>query len=578
MKKQRTLRMIVVSMIFVTLFQVAQGQQTRIDQPLHQAAVPVAQDIEWHPKGERLAVASVDELVIYDSSLQELARITTTHHPYTSISWSPDGVYLAVGKGSNVEIYQWDPTTNSLRLTRSMAGDGLQHSVQWDPRGDYIVSLGTQYLESGGVLGTIHVWNTHSWQLERTIPDDQVFVRASYQTQQLLAWNPDGTPTIVAAGYGGKVEEGVISQTTDLIARIIDVTTGQRSQTIALGGPYVLSVLWDPHADAILVGEQTGVTTYDVKSGELTDGYAAIADIQNISLSPDGRYLLIEGAVYDTDSTERLGFFRLTGWVTASEWSPDGSKIAVFDSSGVGRIENPTLVPGVVINEVPTAQAGADQTVTDSDNNGSERVMLDGSGSSDSDGSIESYSWQEEGEEIASGVNPTVDLAIGTHTITLVVTDDDGATARDEVVIEVVRPSQSPSAPAVTPEITAEVTPDAGSAPSVTGFVLVDADADADLRPLEDGDTITEGTITIRVETAPPIVGSVVFGLDDEPRFKVENEDAYALKGDDNGDYHAWLAEPGTYTLTATPYTEADGQGEAGTPLTIRFTVAEPGS
>ncbi len=114
--------------------------------------------------------------------------------------------------------------------------------------------------------------------------------------------------------------------------------------------------------------------------------------------------------------------------------------------------------------------------------------------------------------------------------------------------------------------------------PSITSFTLVDADADEDLRRLEDGGTITEETITIRVETEPPIVGSVVFGLDDEPRFKVENEAAYALKGDDNGDYHAWLAEPGTYTLTATPYTEADGQGEAGTPLTITFTVAEPGS
>ncbi len=114
--------------------------------------------------------------------------------------------------------------------------------------------------------------------------------------------------------------------------------------------------------------------------------------------------------------------------------------------------------------------------------------------------------------------------------------------------------------------------------PSITSFILVDADADEDIRLLEDGDIITEETITIRVETEPPIVGSVVFGLNEEPRYKVENEAAYALAGDDNGDYHAWLAEPGTYTLTATPYTEADGGGEAGTPLTITFTVEAPGS
>ncbi len=121
------------------------------------------------------------------------------------------------------------------------------------------------------------------------------------------------------------------------------------------------------------------------------------------------------------------------------------------------------------------------------------------------------------------------------------------------------------SAPVVSPQI-------------ITSFTLVDAETEKDIYKFNEGYTIYQSNITIRANTEPPIVGSVVFGLDDEPRFKVENEAAYALKGDDNGDYHAWLAEPGTYTLTATPYTEADGQGEAGTPLTITFTVAEAGS
>ncbi len=113
---------------------------------------------------------------------------------------------------------------------------------------------------------------------------------------------------------------------------------------------------------------------------------------------------------------------------------------------------------------------------------------------------------------------------------------------------------------------------------AIISFTLIDADTEEDVSFLYNGTTITQPNITIRANTEPPIVGSVVFGLDDEPRFKVENEPAYALKGDDNGDYHAWLAEPGTYTLTATPYTEADGGGEAGTPLTITFTVEAPGS
>jgi len=89
------------------------------------------------------------------------------------------------------------------------------------------------------------------------------------------------------------------------------------------------------------------------------------------------------------------------------------------------------------VNEPPIAEAGADRTVTDTDNSGSESVTLDGSGSSDVDGTIVSYVWTESGTEIATGVSPTVDLAVGTHTITLTVTDDDGATDTDTVVVTV---------------------------------------------------------------------------------------------------------------------------------------------
>ena len=83
------------------------------------------------------------------------------------------------------------------------------------------------------------------------------------------------------------------------------------------------------------------------------------------------------------------------------------------------------------------ADAGADQTVVDSDNSGAEDVILDGSGSGDGDGTIVSYVWSEGGNQIATGVSPTVSFAVGTHTVTLEVTDDDGASDTDTVIITV---------------------------------------------------------------------------------------------------------------------------------------------
>ena len=96
-----------------------------------------------------------------------------------------------------------------------------------------------------------------------------------------------------------------------------------------------------------------------------------------------------------------------------------------------------TWTIGETPNLPPTANAGADQTVVDTDNSGDEQVTLDGTGSSDSDGTIASYSWTENSVEIGTGATPSVNLSVGTHNITLIVTDDDGATAFDTVVITV---------------------------------------------------------------------------------------------------------------------------------------------
>ena len=85
------------------------------------------------------------------------------------------------------------------------------------------------------------------------------------------------------------------------------------------------------------------------------------------------------------------------------------------------------------------AQAGPDQVLVDGDGGGDEPVTLDGSGSSDADGTITEYRWSEGTTVLAQGASAAaaVSLGVGVHNVTLTVTDNSGATATDTVIITV---------------------------------------------------------------------------------------------------------------------------------------------
>ncbi len=98
------------------------------------------------------------------------------------------------------------------------------------------------------------------------------------------------------------------------------------------------------------------------------------------------------------------------------------------------RMPAPTPPPP---NSPPSADAGPDQTVDEDD-----AVTLDGSGSSDPDGSIVSYTWaapqgvtlQNDNTAVPTFTAPSVSADTG-YTFALTVTDDDGATDADTVTV-----------------------------------------------------------------------------------------------------------------------------------------------
>ena len=108
-------------------------------------------------------------------------------------------------------------------------------------------------------------------------------------------------------------------------------------------------------------------------------------------------------------------------------------------------------------NQAPVADAGRDQSV-----DAGEMVTLDGTGSNDPDGTVESYLWRQTGGTslvtLSSNSTRTATFAApdgGAETLTfrLTVTDDDGATDTDNVTITVGAPPPPP------PELTVDAVP-----------------------------------------------------------------------------------------------------------------------
>jgi len=89
-------------------------------------------------------------------------------------------------------------------------------------------------------------------------------------------------------------------------------------------------------------------------------------------------------------------------------------------------------------NALPTADAGPDQTLTDTDGDGFEVVILDGSVSAPPPGeTLTQHMWTDAGSLVGLDMITMTVLPVGVHTITLQVTASDGSKATDDVQITV---------------------------------------------------------------------------------------------------------------------------------------------
>ncbi|HWV16820.1 MAG TPA: PKD domain-containing protein [Cellvibrio sp.] len=188
--------------------------------------------------------------------------------------------------------------------------------------------------------------------------------------------------------------------------------------------------------ETLTVTDDDGATATDTVLVTIVDNFAPLANAGADLAVQVGQPVTLNGSA-SSDSNGNIVSYEwsngLSGATAVTSFAIPGVytiTLTVTDNQGATATDTVTItVNPAVVNTPPVANAGADITVVQD-----QLITFNGAGSSDSDGTIVSYSWSNG----LTGKNPTATIStVGTFTITLTVTDDKGATATDSVIVKV---------------------------------------------------------------------------------------------------------------------------------------------
>ncbi|EGA69060.1 hypothetical protein VISI1226_07133 [Vibrio sinaloensis DSM 21326] len=288
--------------------------------------------------------------------------------------------------------------------------------------------------------------------------------------QLLLAQGVPANKLVLGTAMYGRGWEGVTPDTlTDPNDPMTGKATGKLSGTTEQG-------VWE---DGVI--DYKGLKTYmlgDNKQGVngFEYGYDEQAEAPWVWNRTTGELITFD----DDRSVKAKGAYaRSLGLAGLFSWEIDADNGDILNAMHEG------LAGGTPANRAPTASAGADVTVV-----GPASVVLDGSASKDSDGTLASYQWTQvsgapvtlQGTNSATASFDVIEVAQAeTLGFKLTVTDNEGASASDTVVVTVNPKDLPPVNQAPVAAVSAPANVNAGD------LVVVDASASSDA----DNDTLT---------------------------------------------------------------------------------------
>ena len=338
----------------------------------------------------------------------------------TSIRQTSDGGYIVAG-GTFPYNFPYSGSTDYLVLKLNSDGsvawqkiyggskNDSAHTVRQTSDGGYIVvGEGTSFRTQGSDLWVLKLNSDGTIVWQKTFRVNGTEGVSSYSIQQTA----DGKYVLAGqSGYDLWVfklnSDGTVAWQKIYVGSYYDSWSDPRSVQQTTDGGYILA------ASAY----SSPASSKDFLVVKLNEN----GEIPSCRAMGTSQLVASDTFVSDINVTATIG--------SASGFFTLNTSISPQDTSAI------TTEVCRVANHPPIANAGPDQTINCSGSGGT-TVTLDGSQSSDSDGDSLTYTWTGP-FGTASGVNPSVTIPLGAHTITLTVDDGKGGTAQDTVSITV---------------------------------------------------------------------------------------------------------------------------------------------
>ncbi|NLX59351.1 MAG: hypothetical protein GXY74_09725, partial [Phycisphaerae bacterium] len=296
-------------------------------------------------------------------------------------------------------LFAWAESAADLRP--QMDGAGAPYA------GFTAAYTASEYYSYGtGATGAVRAGNNTMYEFSEPLPLDKTKILWGFMID-------DSTPKTMYRARGAAIWAATAfaagdSAHTDPMLSGVDVEPDHIPSTQTV--PAVVTVTLKDQNQSLLTGLEDAIDI--AVSG---DGSSTITFVGETS---DGVY------VYEF-TNDTAGLKELTVSVDDNQPEPP----TVLCATGMVVVFDPSTLP--------VANAGPDQIVVDTDGSGDEDVLLDGSASTDSNGTIVSYVWKWFGTQVAEGQTATALFGVGARKIDLVVTDDEGYTGTDSLWVEV---------------------------------------------------------------------------------------------------------------------------------------------